>query len=186
MLEIVNLLTIGISSFNFKFQVPSDISNHNQYIDKQNLKSQQYLNKISKWTSQKKMQVNKNKSKIMIFNFTNNYTFSTRLSLEGENLQEVSETKLLGTTLTNNLKWHKNTERIIKKSNARMQLLRVVSSFNPGWDDLKIIYVSFIRSLLEQSCTVWHSGLTQENTNDLERVQKCALKIILKDSFKNY
>ena len=62
----------------------------------------------------------------------------------------------------------------------------MVSRFNPSWDDLKIISVSFIRSLLEQSCTVWHSGLTQENTNDLERVQKCALKIILKDSFRNY
>ena len=35
MLEIVNLLTIGISSFNFKLEVPNDISYHNQYIEKQ-------------------------------------------------------------------------------------------------------------------------------------------------------
>ena len=57
---------------------------------------------------------------------------------------------------------------------------KILFNFKSGWSDLKIIYVSFIRSLLEQSCTVWHSGLTQENTNDLERVQKCALKINLK------
>jgi hypothetical protein len=31
-LEIVNLLTIGIASFNIKQQVPSDIPQHNQYI----------------------------------------------------------------------------------------------------------------------------------------------------------
>ena len=67
-----------------------------------------------------------------------------------------------------------------------MQLLRVLSTFNASWHDLKTIYVSFVRSLLEQSCTVWHSSLTDENRNDLERVQKCALKIILKNKYKNY
>ena len=33
---------------------------------------------------------------------------------------------------------------------------------------------------------VWHSGLTEKNKRDLERVQKSALKIILKDRYKNY
>ena len=80
----------------------------------------------------------------------------------------------------------KEYQQANKKNHARMQLLRKVSNFTGSYDDLKIIYVSFIRSLLEQACTVWHSGLTVENTNDLERVQKCALKIILKNSYKNY
>ena len=54
MLEIVNLLTIGISSFNSKLQVPADIAEHNQYIDKQNLQTQQYLTNINQWTKEKK------------------------------------------------------------------------------------------------------------------------------------
>ena len=44
----------------------------------------------------------------------------------------------------------------------------------------------YVRSLLEQSCTVWNSGLTNENSEDLERVQKNALKIILQDEYKTY
>ena len=40
-LEIMNLLTIGLSSFNLKGQVPSDIPDHGQYIDPKNLKSQE-------------------------------------------------------------------------------------------------------------------------------------------------
>ena len=32
----------------------------------------------------------------------------------------------------------------------------------------------------------WHSGLTEKNKRDLERVQKSALKIILKDRYKDY
>ena len=33
---------------------------------------------------------------------------------------------------------------------------------------------------------VWHSGLTQKDKKNLERVQKSALKVILKDRYKNY
>ena len=36
-LEIVNLLTIGISSFNIRYQVPNDIAEDNQFIPAENL-----------------------------------------------------------------------------------------------------------------------------------------------------
>ena len=49
-LEIVNLLTMGISSFNIKAQVPSHIPEHNQIIPAQNLKSQEWLHQINDWT----------------------------------------------------------------------------------------------------------------------------------------
>ena len=39
---------------------------------------------------------------------------------------------------------------------------------------------------MEQSCTVWNSGLTQENVKDIERVQKSALKLILAEKYKTY
>ena len=67
-----------------------------------------------------------------------------------------------------------------------MQLLRKVASFGVGTGDLKHIYILFIRSLLEQSATVWHSSLSAENSNDIERVQKTALRVILGDQFKTY
>ena len=67
-----------------------------------------------------------------------------------------------------------------------MQLLRKIATFGTNQDDLKDVYVLFIRSLLEQSATVWHSSLTEENRNDLERVQKTAVKLILGDRYKSY
>ena len=39
---------------------------------------------------------------------------------------------------------------------------------------------------MEQSATVWHSSLTEENSDDLERVQKSAVKIILGDGYIDY
>ena len=62
----------------------------------------------------------------------------------------------------------------------------MVSSFCNDHQELKNIYILFVRSILEQSATVWHSSLMEENRNDLERVQKTALKVILGDKYITY
>ena len=86
----------------------------------------------------------------MIFNPTRNYQFTTRLTLNNANVQIVKEAKLLGTYITDNLKWDVNTQVLVRKANARMQLFRKVASFSNNIDDLKLIYIIIIRSLLEQ------------------------------------
>ena len=44
--------------------------------------------------------------------------------------------------------------------------------------DIVMVYVSVIRSLLEYACPVWHPGLSKEQSNEIERVQKRCLKLI--------
>ena len=122
----------------------------------------------------------------MIFNYTDNHQFTTRLNINDAPIEVIDSTRLLGTIISSDLKWDLNTANIVKKANARMELLRKVASFGTNPEDLKTIYIVFIRSLLEQSATVWHSSLTKENKSDLERVQKTALKVILGDSYINY
>ena len=185
-LEIVNLLTVGITSFNLKQQVASDIPLHNQFIPSQNLKSQEWLNNISEWTQNQKMMINGKKTKTLIFNYTDNYQFTTRLTIDDEQIDVIDSTRLLGTIITNDLKWDSNCANIVKKANARMQLLRKVASFGLDEEELKNIYFLFIRSVLEQSATVWHSSLTEDNKSDLERVQKSAVRIILGEKYKGY
>ena len=67
-----------------------------------------------------------------------------------------------------------------------MELLKRVTSFGALLDDMKKIYYLFVRSFLEQSATVWHSSLTEENSADLERVQKSAVKIMLGAHYNGY
>ena len=45
------------------------------------------------------------------------------------------------------------------------------------------VYLKEIRSILELAVPAWHSGLTQKQSADIERVQRVALKIILSDKF---
>ena len=70
------------------------------------------------------MILNQKKTKVMIFNFTDNYKFTAKLELNGEMLDVVKEAKLLGVIITDDLKWDRNTDYIVKKANMRMELLR--------------------------------------------------------------
>ena len=97
------------------------------------------------------MKIYSEKTKTMFFNYTNNKQFRTRLKLNYEVLETLSETKLLGIIITSDLKWDKNTNYIIKKTYAKMELLRKLSGFGAPISDLKTIYLTFIRNECEQS-----------------------------------
>ena len=75
------------------------------------------------------MKLNTQKTKNMIFNCANNYQFTTRLSLSGENIERLQNTKLLGTFISEDLKWDLNTKEIVKKANMSMLILRKMSTF---------------------------------------------------------
>ena len=122
----------------------------------------------------------------MIINFTDNHQFTTRLQLKGDNIEIVDKMKILGTVITDKLTWDDNCTNLIKKVNARMQLLRGVLSFGATNPEMVHLWITFCRSVLEQSCVVWHGSLTQENENDLERTQKTFCKLVLKEKYKNY
>ena len=92
----------------------------------------------------------------------------------------MDETKLLGTIVTNDLKWDKNTSHICKKAYARMEIIRKLLKFNAPETDLLHVYIVYIRSLLEQSSNVWHSGLSIQNEKDLEQCSKNGMQTHIK------
>ena len=139
--------------------MPSNVPAHNQVIKGSNLKSQSQLEMINKWTKEKKMKLNVKKTKNMLFNFSKKHQFSTKLTLMNEEIEMVKETSLLGTIITDQITWDRNTEELTKKAYKRMQFLNAAASFTSKKKDLKDIYLTFIRSIVEQSAVVWHSGL---------------------------
>jgi hypothetical protein len=177
--EVVNMINIGLSSYNFRQHVASDIPVHGQYVDPQNLQTQSYITTLDAWSVRNKMQLNVAKMKIMLINFTKNYQFVSRIKLNDSPLEQVKEANILGTIISDSLLWNENCARIVKKCNMRLQLLREVASFGTDVRMMKLIYIQIIRVILEGSCQVWHGSLTKKNRRDLERCQKLAMKIIL-------
>ena len=132
------------------------------------------------------MKLNTDKTKYMLFNFSTKYQFNTRLKMGGNNLEQVNQTKLLGLVLRDDLSWKANTEAITKRAFTRMIILRNLFQFEVPVEDLLEIYILYIRSVVEQSAVVWASSLTKGEQKDIERVQKVALRIILKNDYSSY
>ena len=107
-IEIIKLLTVGLSSLYTKPQVPSDLPTHGQFVESTKLKSQSYLDQINEWTVNQKMVISEKKTKAMIFNFTDKYQFSTRLQLRGQNVKIVDQMKILGTVVNSEITWTDN------------------------------------------------------------------------------
>ena len=53
-------------------------------------------------------------------------------------------------------------------------------------EDLLDIYRLYVRSVLEYCAVVFHNGLTQEQSHQLESVQRVALATILGDNYVSY
>ena len=185
-LEIINLLLCGLTSYNVEQHVPSDIGTNMSFIPPENLKTQQYLQNISDWTDQKQMLLNTKKTNYMVFNFSKTKQFNTRLHINDNPIDQISQTKLLGVTISDNLKWHANTKDLVQRCYKRMTILRNLYSFQIPIADLVNIYCLYIRSVAEQSSVVWSSAITNGESLELERVQKVALRIILKDDYLSY
>ena len=186
MLELVNLISIGIANYNFKAHVASDIGIDNKYLPPENILSQQYIHNIEQWTHNKQMKLNVEKSKYMLINFTKKYQVNTRLNMEQELLQQVNQTRLLGLILRDDLSFKSNTEHITRNAFKRMTILHKLGKFSLPVEDLVNIYVLYIRSVLEQSSVVWNSSITKGEQLDIERVQRCALRVILKENYESY
>ena len=122
----------------------------------------------------------------MIINFTDNFQFMTRLQLKGQTVETVDRMKILGTIITDTLSWDQNCSKIISKVNARMQLLRKIWSFGSTREEMVHLWKLYCLSVLDQSCVVWDSSLTQENIENLEWTQKTFCKLVLEESYKSY
>ena len=185
-LELINLIMVGLSSYNFKNHVASDIGVDQLYLPCENIQSQTNMDSINEWTQQKQMKLNEKKSKLMIFNFSRNYQFSTRVHLNNSLLDIIDQTRLLGTVVSTDMTWHNNTQYIIQRGYQRMSMLRKLYEFDIPKADLVMIYNMYIRSVLEYNSNVWFSAITNEERDDIERVQRVACKIILKEEYNGY
>jgi hypothetical protein len=78
----------------------------------------------------------------MMFNRAKNYTFPPELYFgDGSFLTVISEVKLLGVIISDDLKWAKNTQYIVKRAMKNIWTLRRLKKFNLDILFLRDIYI---------------------------------------------
>ena len=88
--------------------------------------------------------------------------------------------------VSQDLRWFKNTEYICTKARKKLWILSRLDKLGLSRKNLFDVYTKEIRSILELAVPVWHSGLTLTQSKNIERIQKTAFKMILKQNYTNY
>lgn len=100
------------------------------------------------------------------------------LCIGGNSIERVSCFKLLGVIISDDLLWHLHVDSICSKANSRLYFLKLLKRAGLSTDDLKCFYTTVILPVLEYACVVWHHGLTEGQSDQLEALQKRAVRII--------
>ena len=186
-LSVLQLLCLSglLVDYDFTSHVASDVGTEQKFLPTENFDTQNYLNKISSWTDEHLMKLNAKKCEYMIFS-RSEQDFSTRLTVNGTKLERVEVTKILGLYISDDLSWSRNCTEICKNAYSRLSMITRLKYVGVAMEDLIQVYVLYIRSLTEYCSVVYHSRLTEEQSNKLERIQKTCLKVILNEMYVDY
>ena len=123
-------------------------------------------------------QLNESKCKELTISFTKSEKPLEPITINNTKIEVVPSAKLLGVMMSNDLKWNAHVEMICKKVAARLYFLRQLKRAKVLTNDLLSFYTTCIRPVAEYACPVFHTALPQYLSDQLERLQKRALRII--------
>jgi len=111
-----------------------------------------YRPSLVAWCSDNNLNLNTKKTKEIIIDFKSRTTLHSGLSINGEEVERVTNFKLLGLHISEDLGWTSNTTHIIKKAQQRLRTLRRNKLPPPL---LKNLYYCTKESVLTYGCTAW-------------------------------
>ena len=82
---------------------------------------------------------------------------------------------------SNDLSWAAHVDYICPKANGRLYFMCMLRRAGATRADLLTFYKAYVRSAVENASAEWHTGLTMEQTDRIESVQRRALRIIEPD-----
>jgi len=138
---------------------------------------QQEMDSVDSWSSLNHMVITTKKTKeILIGSIQKNPP--PLLQLDGQSVERVTSYKLLGLHVTDSLQWNEHVSSLCSRVAQRLHFLQQLKCASMSSNDLLYYYQSVVRPVTEYACVVWHTSLTQEQTKQLESIQKRAMTII--------
>ena len=133
------------------------------------------------------MKINTEKTKVVLFNTARKYDFMPQLTIDGvTHLEVVEEFRLLGIHFMSNMSWQANIDSMCQKGFSRLWMLKRLKKLGASQSEIIDVYFKQIRCILELAVAVWTPGLTKGESYQIERVQKCALHVVMGDSYNSY
>ena len=154
-----------------------EINNSKEEIEK---KLQLAIKDLARWCKLNGMTINTEKTKAMLVTTRqrrSRINDDLNLSLNNIQLLTVSNEKVLGVQIDNNLSWGEHVRKVTKKMSTNIWLLSKVKNYLSN-EHRVMFYKSYIQPHLDYANIVW-SSMSKTNLMQIERLQKRACRIIL-------
>ena len=139
---------------------------------------QSLINEMENWCIENGMKLNRPKCKDLIISFAKECPELDRIFIQDYELTPVSSVKILGVHVSADLKWNVRISYIVAKASKRLYLLRLLKRAGVDQQSMLTVYTTCIRSVLEYGCQVWNFNAPQYLSEEVERIQKRALRLI--------
>ena len=141
---------------------------------------QESVNIAAEWTNNNDMNINSEKSKEIIISFSHGDLGNEvpNILIYGKVVERVDHVKLLGITLSNDLTWKRHVDNIVKKAGKRIYMLYQLKRAGVNQADLVTIYISVVGPVVEYACPVWYTNLPIHLSDNIEIIQKRAVRAI--------
>ena len=126
-------------------------------------------------------QLNEANCKELRIGFSNNNCDFDPLFLNDKPPKVVTSAKLLGMIISHDLKWNMHISELSRKCSSSLYFLRQLKRSGVAPSELLLFYMTCIRPVLEYASPVFHHSLPNYISEDLERIQRRALRIIYPD-----
>ncbi len=117
------------------------------------------------WCQDAFLELNAFKTKDMCIDFRRNGTNTDKTSINGQEIEVVTEYKYLGSIIDDKLSFESNTSLLCKKGQQRLYCLRKLAKFNVDKTLLTLFYRSFVESVVIFSLICWYGSITVKQKN---------------------
>ena len=141
---------------------------------------------LVRFTKEKSMIINQKKTKCIPFINSRTKDFVPELVMDGSTLEVIYQLKLVGLVITADLSWSEHIKYTVKRVKGTMWQLVRLKQMNAPKEKLVEFYILKIRSILMFGAVCFHSSLTGEQSQLLERQQLTCLATILGSEYTTY
>ena len=142
------------------------------------LRTERLLQHISDRARSRGMKINAAKTSLVCISAATSFESRVRLELDGQTVRGQDQMKILGVTLDRDCTFRSHVDNLQRRLRARTWALSRLRKKGLSTDRLLRAYKCLIRPTVEYASPAWHSLLSAEQSDRIERQQIQALKNI--------
>ena len=163
-----------------RFWIFTDDTTASEVIQKGNASNAQGItDELIEWSRKNRVVLNQYKCKELRISCARNPEAFDPVSIDGNEIEVVNSAKLLGIIISDNLTWNAHINEVVKKASKKLYFLVQLKRARLPPSDLVLFYLWCVRSTADYGVPAFYNALPQYRKNELVRIEKRALSIIL-------